>query len=80
VVGAILVSRRFSHDDAWRDHRGFAVGLAVAMLVAFFVVGAMLAMDAPIVGLAQRVFVVITIVWLLTAALRLGGWTGRSDV
>lgn len=68
-VGALLVSWCFKDDEALRPARGSALILSGAMPVLF--ISTAVAMPLNVAGLAQRIFVVLTLAWSTLVALKL---------
>jgi uncharacterized protein DUF998 len=69
AVAANLISRGFGHDERWRPFHRLAQVLALIMLVEFVAVA--IARNFGLGGLAQRIFIVTFVVWLLSTAARL---------
>ena len=71
VIGAILVSRRFSRDERLRSLHPNALILSLVMLAEFIVVAATIATESEIAGLVQRVFILTALGWFTVLATRL---------
>jgi hypothetical protein len=73
IVAALLLGRAFTHDESWRPLAPVALLFGVALLALLAV---MLASPVSAVGVAQRGFVVVLLLWFGV----LGCWlTRRAD-
>lgn len=75
ILAAGLLSASFGRDPDWRPFRPYALGVAGLMVVAFVAQILTLHRGAPY-GIANRVFVVVIVAWMLGTANRLRGLAG----
>jgi len=71
TAGAILVSRRFKHDETWRPFHRTALILSLVMLAAFIGIFLSIATESGFAGLAQRIDLAALVTWMLLTAARL---------
>jgi hypothetical protein len=79
TAGAILVSRRFKHDETWRPFHRTALILSLVMLAAFIGTFLSIATESGFAGLAQRIDLAALVTWMLLTAARLRS-VGRGSV
>jgi uncharacterized membrane protein YozB (DUF420 family) len=71
TAGAILVSRRFKHDETWRPFQRTALVLSLIMLTVFVATVVNNATGSGFAGLCQRIFLAALVTWFLLTATRL---------
>jgi uncharacterized membrane protein YozB (DUF420 family) len=71
TAGAILVSRRFKHDETWRPFHRSALVLSLIMLTVFVATVVNNATGSGFAGLCQRIYLVALVTWFLLTAKRL---------
>ena len=79
TAGAILVSRRFKHDETWRPFHRTALILSLVLLAAFIGTFLSIATESGFAGLAQRIYLATFVTWFLLTAARLRS-VGRGSV
>jgi hypothetical protein len=72
LTGVFVLWRLFAQTPAWRVHARSQLLFASAMLATFL----LMLTSVAIVGLAQRVYLLVSLGWLVVAS----GWLGRADV
>ena len=71
TAGAILVSRRFEHDETWRPLHRTALILSLIMLAVFIATFVNIVTGSGYAGLCQRIFLAAFVTWFLLTAARL---------
>jgi hypothetical membrane protein len=70
IIGTVLLSVSFGSHSQWRSYRRTALLLA-ALIVSAFIVQLLTLHKGMPYGLANRLFVVVTLAWLIATAVRL---------
>jgi hypothetical protein len=78
TAGAILVSRRFKHDEQWRPVHGSALILSLVMLTSFIATPVSIATESGLAGLCQRICLATFVTWFVLTAARLRSIALRS--
>lgn len=73
IVAAALLTVSFGRYPQWRSLRGRSLALTILMVLGFFAVAGSLRAEAGTAGLAQRVFIVVTVSWIVVVAAHLRG-------
>jgi Protein of unknown function (DUF998) len=71
TAGAILVSRRFKHDEEWRPFHRTALMLSLIMLALFIATLVNVVTGSGFAGLCQRIFLAAFVTWFFLTATRL---------
>ncbi|MFN2197925.1 MAG: DUF998 domain-containing protein [Anaerolineales bacterium] len=71
IVGALLVSLKFRHDEMWRPIYRTALVLTLLMVVEFIGTFVTIATSVEITGLIQRIFIVTVLAWVILVTMRL---------
>jgi len=71
TAGAILVSRRFTHDEQWRPVHGSSLILSLVMLTSFIATPLSIATESGLAGLCQRICLATFVTWFVLTAARL---------
>lgn len=69
VAAALLLSRRFKQDKWWQPFYAPAFSLALASLAGFAAFFVIKAMQLPIGGLGERVFLGLVLLWIFVTAI-----------
>ena len=84
ALGMMVVSRRMTTDERWRDLAGYTRWSGALVLVLFFVLGFFAIEDsAPLhrwTGLIQRVLVAVWFGWMIVVALRIRAGGRTADL
>jgi hypothetical protein len=71
TAGAILVSRRFKHDEEWRPLHRTTLILSLIMLAVFIATFANIVTGSGFAGLCQRIYLAAFVTWFSLTAMRL---------
>jgi hypothetical protein len=71
ALGVLLVSSRFKHDENMRSLHPITIILSLLMLLIFLSVGLSFRMELGFIGLLQRIYLIIVIIWFLLTLSRL---------
>ena len=68
AIGAILISASLMSDPAWRPAASVLLAISVAGAVAYLLLGAALKHHHPPIGLYERIFLGLELLWIAGAA------------
>jgi len=75
AIGAILISASLMSDPAWRPAASVLLAISVAGAVAYLLLGAALKHHHPPIGLYERIFLGLELLWIAVAAISIARQT-----